>query len=160
MPKPSTIRNGTFVLFVALTSYAFEERLLAAMGDKLAQMCQNWQDGEGYDCTACSRGQGFPPEWEASGNCDFSGVAPEDLDQTAMAYCQEIMGAFDQTCETEYPHFLAAYYDWSMPTSHPCYSAYTDHRCWFTWTTGSCIAGPTSSWGGNCDRYNWCECEG
>jgi hypothetical protein len=156
----SRVRNGVFVLLMLITAYAFEARLLAVMGGALNQACQNWDEGEGWECTSCSLNQGFPPEWEASGNCDFSGVEPEeDRLQLAAAYCQDITFAFDDTCENEYPAYLADYYNWSLPSSHPCFSAATNPSCWFTWANASCLAGANSTWGGDCDRWLVCDCD-
>ena len=49
MRNLSIIRNCAYVLFCAVTAYAFEERLLAAMGDSLKNACQGWENGDGYD---------------------------------------------------------------------------------------------------------------
>ena len=151
------VRNCAFVFFVGLTAFAFEERLLASMGQAIGEACT--PSGDGYDCTDCTLGEGFEPDWGASGSCDFSGVAPEDLLQVTADYCQTLMSAFDETCETEYPDWLANWHNWGMPTTDPCYSAASDPECWFTWANAGCDAGANSTWGGECDSFMWCECD-
>jgi hypothetical protein len=153
-------RNLAFVLFICSATIAVQVDLLASMGSALRSACDNWEDGENYDCTDCSTGGGFPPEWEAEGSCDFSEIEnEEDLLNTAAAYCMEIMEGFDQTCESEYGQNLASYFEWSLPEWDPCYQVAKDSGCWFTWATASCDAGPTSTWSGSCDGWNWCECD-
>jgi hypothetical protein len=160
MPRLTTIRNCTFVLFCLVTAFAFEERLLAAMGDSLKSACQGWENGDGYDCTACARGIGYPdPDWEAEGYCDFSGAQNDDPEFLGAAYCEGIMLGLDSTCESEYPEYLASWSSWAMSTNDPCYRAATDPQCWITWANGSCDAGAYSTWSGSCDRFMWCECD-
>ena len=54
MRNLSIIRNCAFVLFCAVTAFAFEERLLAAMGDSLKNACQGWVN-RAQSLRPCSR---------------------------------------------------------------------------------------------------------
>ncbi len=159
MVNMKTVRNYAFLFLVCLTTYAMQARIIAAMGDSLKTACNGWKDGDGYDCTHCSRGLGFPPEWEAEGSCDFSGIEDEEERlQTAAAYCMELMFAFDETCESEYGGFLVGYYTNNLSEQDPCYAAATTSSCWFGWATASCDAGEFSTWSGGCQGFNMCEC--
>ena len=160
MPSLTLVRKLSFVLFVCIACVAIEVRVFAAMGDALENVCDNWDNGVGFNCTNCSMGGGFPPEWTANGSCDFSEIEDqEEREQTAAAYCMEHMSGFDQTCETEFDNYLATYFDNYMPTSDPCYNSAKRPECWFTWANASCDAGTSSSWSGNCDAFFICECD-
>lgn len=153
------LRNITFILFACLTAVAFEAQLFASMGQALGEACDDWQNGNGYDCQDCNLGEGFEPDWGANGSCDFSELEPgPETDILIITYCQDLMSAFDETCETEYPEFLAQYYEWTMWETDPCYSASTSPSCWFTWANAGCIAGSYSTWEGSCDAVRMCEC--
>jgi hypothetical protein len=152
-------RNCSFLVLVAAAVVAVQVRLFAAMGDSLGYACSLWEQGDGYACTSCSTGAGFPPEWGASGDCDFSGIEDDfERDNAALNYCGEITSAFDATCENEYPDYLAAYHENYWPTWDECYDALRDPECWFSWANASCDAGPQSTWSGDCQAIFWCEC--
>ncbi|HEY7450688.1 MAG TPA: hypothetical protein VH702_21200 [Vicinamibacterales bacterium] len=154
-----TIRNLSFVAMLCAMLIAMQARVLASMGDAIETFCENWEDGENYDCDDCTTGEGFPPGWGASGSCDFSGIEDEqDRQLTAAAYCSDMWDACDSTCIGEYPDYLVEYYGWSMSSTHPCYDAYTTAECWWTWGNGSCDAGASSDWSCSCQRWNICEC--
>ena len=156
----TAFRNLAFVTLVCIGTFAFETKVFAAMGDALENVCDNWDNGVGFNCTHCSTGGGFPPEWTAEGSCDFSEIeSQEEREQTAAAYCMEHMGGFDQTCETEFDNHLATWFEFNMSTSDPCYQAAKTPGCWFTWANASCDAGAQSSWNGNCEAFLTCECD-
>lgn len=159
MAKLRVFRQCAFLAFFCATLLGTEHRVVASMGDDLEYACGLWESGEGYACTDCSMGGSFGTDWEASGNCDFSGIEDEfERLNTAANYCGEIMDGFDSTCETEYDDYMATWHENHWPESDPCFQALKTPSCWITWAQASCNAGPESTWAGDCNAFFWCEC--
>jgi hypothetical protein len=160
MGSLKTVRNLGFVAMLCTIFAAVEARVLAVgMGDAIEEACAGWFDGEGYDCQDCSTGEGFPPDWGAHGSCDFSGIEDEEERLiTAGNYCDGMWYACMESCETEYDDYVAAWFEFYMSPSDPCYEAAKDPSNWSTWGQGSCLAGNTSSWECSCDAFFFGEC--
>jgi hypothetical protein len=137
-----------------LATFAALASDVLAMGSHLGDFKRIWWESNGC---AATLGQGWPPEWEASGNCDFS--SEEDPLMTAALYCEDNWYASAADCEDEYPAFLVSWNQNNMSESDPCYGAWTGGECWFgyvNWST--CDAGEQSSWSMGCGGWNWCMC--
>lgn len=143
-------RNLMFIVMLAITVMASETGVLA-MGASLGEAC----DPEEYTCE-CNIGNGFPPGWEASGNCDFSEA--NDPEQEGGAFCNGIYDACDEDCGEPYAEYVANYYSAYMNPSDPCYSAATDPDSYITWGNGSCNAGGFTTWWCSCQFFFFAEC--
>jgi hypothetical protein len=154
------LRNLAFVILLC-TAFAGIQADLLAVGDPIESFCESWMDQELYDCEDCNTGEGFPPDWGASGSCDFSAIEDEEeMLQTAAAYVQDSWYACEQSCGEEYAEYVAGWYDDFANQTHPCYSAWKNPECWVTWGQVGGQAGPESDWNCGCERFFFCECEG
>lgn len=150
MRRTPIIRNLAFLVMVSATLAAMQSRVLT-MGTAIVSFCYAWN--QSHDCYPCQEG-GIPPDWSASGQCDFS--AFEDPEQLGAAYCYDQWEACVSACEDEYPYYLAGF-NWDP--WDPCYDILIRPSCWVTWAQGGCDAGMYSSWTCPCSRWNVCECD-
>ena len=153
-------KNLIFLLLVCGTFVASQKGLLADQWQPVRDFCEGYENGDGYDCTECSVDTGYPPTFSADGECDFSGIEDEEaLEMQAAAYTQDAYDACDEICtDSEYADYIASWYEFFGNPFDPCYDAQVDGECWFTWTHFDGDAGPYSTWGCECERYNFCEC--
>jgi hypothetical protein len=158
MLRMTTVRNFAFVAMLCATLAAMQARVLA-MGEEIEDACDAWADGEGYACWHCATGLGWEPDWEAEGSCDFSGIEDEEQRlNTAGAYCDDLWYACIDSCEEGYDDYLAAYFEWAMSETDPCYPAAIEPSNWWTWGQASCEAGETSQWACSCEGAFMGEC--
>jgi hypothetical protein len=154
----TSLRHFSFILLLSAAFVATQARVLA-MGGHISEFCDNWDSGEDYECTDCNDDEGIPPDWNANGSCDFSGIEDEELLlQTAAAYCEGFYDACEDECSQDYPAFVADYYESVMNETEPCYQAATSPECFEAWAQGGCIAGAESTWECSCGVFFVCEC--
>ena len=151
-------RNLAFVVMLG-AGFAATQADLLAVGGAIRSFCDAWEDHGSYDCTDCNTDQSFPPGWDASGSCDFSGIVDEEeMLLTAAAYVQSAGSACDETCGGEYADYIADWYEDFGNPFDPCYQAQKDPQCWVTWSQAGGDAGPQSSWNCSCQYFFYCEC--
>jgi hypothetical protein len=153
------VRNFTFAVMLCAAFAAMQADLLA-VGEPIESFCESWEDQELYDCSDCETEQGFPPGFDASGSCDFSGIEDEEERLlTAAAYVQDAGFACDESCGGDYAEYVAEWYEDFGNPYHPCYSAWKNPECWITWGQGGGDAGTFSEWSCSCQYFFFCECE-
>ncbi|MGE5834764.1 MAG: hypothetical protein ACM4AI_09815 [Acidobacteriota bacterium] len=154
--KAMRVRNLMFVTMLCATFAAMQARLLAQFDSPFTGwngFCREWEDGDGYDCTDCPNLQGNPPDFYASGSCDFSGIEDEELRlSTASAYVQGSGAACDDTCDDDYRDYLIDWYQWTYPY-HECYEAWGVPENWATWGDPGGSTGTNSTWSCACDYF-------